>query len=320
MLKEIERYAKLVNEVLEKELPEKKPAELWRYVREYPLRGGKRLRPALVMLSAEMFGKKAGEVVEAAAAVEMLHNFTLIHDDIEDHSLLRRGKPALHRIAGVELAINAGDALMAKAFELMARGAGELASEVIEKFGRVLVELAEGQAMDISWTLKGEVPEENDFLEMTEKKTGALIGFSLWLGAKLAGEEKSLKTLEKVGRAMGIAFQLRDDVLDVRGGKEFGKELGRDIAEGKRTLLLIRAVKTLGYGEKLELLGKVGSKSRGDVNRAIELIEKSGAVEYVQRRAEEFARKARELAETLPQCKQREILLQLIEFAVKRDK
>ncbi len=243
---------------------------LWERAGEYPARGGKRLRPVMVLLGAREEGSEEG-ALGLAAAVELVHNFTLIHDDIEDSSRLRRGKPCLHIEHGVPLAINAGDALFASAFRL----AAPYGKEVVEFLARTVERVAEGQDMDLRWVREDYWPDEKEYFEMVEKKTGELMGASLYLGALSKGVER--RDLYEFGKRLGVAFQLRDDLLNLVGDEgKMGKDWGSDITEGKRTLMAIKSLSP-------ELRGLMGTGRKEGIRRAIELMEQG--IEYAERAA-----------------------------------
>jgi geranylgeranyl diphosphate synthase type II len=248
-------------------LPSKEPyKELYSIQKDYPLRGGKRFRPALLLLCAEWFGASYEDALPSAVALELFHNFALIHDDIEDSSLFRRGKPTLHHLHGIPLAINAGDSLFGMVYEILltnrARFGDQKALDIIGLFNQVFRATFEGQAYDIGWVANNYFPSREEYFEMIRRKTGVYSGRGpCQLGALIADAPPDI--LEKVGdfgEALGIGFQIKDDLLnleeDAGESKEYGKERGGDIREGKRTLITIHMLENLNSkdSEKLKAI------------------------------------------------------------------
>ena len=248
-------------------LPSKEPyKELYSIQKDYPLRGGKRFRPALLLLCAEWFGASYEDALPSAVALELFHNFALIHDDIEDSSLFRRGKPTLHHLHGIPLAINAGDSLFGMVYEILltnrARFGDQKALDIIGLFNQVFRATFEGQAYDIGWVANNYFPSREEYFEMIRRKTGVYSGRGpCQLGALIADAPPDI--LEKVGdfgEALGIGFQIKDDLLnleeDAGESKEYGKEQGGDIREGKRTLITIHMLENLNSkdSEKLKAI------------------------------------------------------------------
>ena len=245
-------------------LPSKEPyKELYSIQKDYPLRGGKRFRPALLLLCAEWFGASYEDALPSAVALELFHNFALIHDDIEDSSLFRRGKPTLHHLHGIPLAINAGDSLFGLVYEILltnrARFGDQKALDIIGLFNQVFRATFEGQAYDIGWVANNYFPSREEYFEMIRRKTGVYSGRGpCQLGALIADAPPDI--LEKVGdfgEALGIGFQIKDDLLnleeDAGESKEYGKERGGDIREGKRTLITIHMLENLDQKESEKL-------------------------------------------------------------------
>lgn len=214
-------------------------SDYYQMLGDYPRRGGKGIRSELLLLSAQAHGasKENETVLWLAAAIELFQNWVLIHDDIEDASEERRGQPALHRLHGVPLAINAGDGLHVYMWEAVYR------SGLAAAFGEFLPMVhrtAEGQHLDLSWVERNEWNlNEQDYLRMVELKTAYYtVIYPLRLGALAAGYEPH-SHFKAAGLALGAAFQIRDDVLNLIAGDEYGKEIGGDLLEGKRTLILL---------------------------------------------------------------------------------
>ncbi len=216
--------------------------------------GGKRMRPLLVLLSYQLKGESVEEILDAALAVEVFHNFTLVHDDIMDEAPLRRGQPTVHSKWNNTVAILSGDTMMIKAYEQLRKGSGDYFLEVCPKFNQTAVEVCEGQQVDMNFEEQDVVTEE-EYLEMIRLKTAVLLGFSMYLGGTLAGfDQAASQQLYSIGEKMGIGFQLMDDILDVYADKaKFGKQVGGDIISNKKTYLLLSALEMANPEQKEKL-------------------------------------------------------------------
>ncbi|MEM2020951.1 MAG: polyprenyl synthetase family protein [Zestosphaera sp.] len=259
--------------------------------------GGKRLRPLALVLSGRMYGLDERVGIAAGASVEILHNFTLIHDDIMDRDQFRRGVPTVHTIYGEETAILAGDLLFAKSYEALSRLSGLLPAErLVNAFNELTwaaVTVAEGQALDMDFERRWDVTL-NEYLEMIYKKTAALFKSSLVMGALLAGaSESEVPHLEGFARGVGIAFQIRDDVLGLIADEAvLGKPVYSDLREGKKTALVIYALSKLGPDERTKLVSVLGRRDAGvsELREAADLIKSTGAIEFADRLADEYLR------------------------------
>ncbi len=205
--------------------------------------GGKRLRAILVMLSSEAAGGTARQALPAAAAVEIMHNFTLVHDDIMDHAMARRGAPTVHVKWDLNTALLTGDTLLAIAYRELLNSGYEDARLLVRLFTRGVHDVCEGQALDLAFEQRNDVTVV-EYFEMISRKTGRLITTSTELGARIGGGSPAVvSALRRFGASLGRAFQLQDDLLDVVGNeRQFGKTIGGDIVEGKRTYLLLTAL------------------------------------------------------------------------------
>ncbi len=221
------------------------PAGLYGPVRYVLEGGGKRMRPLLVLLAADAYGGPDGlrRAMPAAVAVELFHNFTLVHDDIMDAATSRRGRATVHVRWDDATAILAGDLMMGMAYDLLARVEGAPTAELVRLFHRMVVRLCEGQSLDTAFErrLDVTVPE---YLDMIERKTGALLEAALELGGLVGGaDEAGRAALRTAGRELGRAFQIQDDLLDLTAESDgWGKTIGGDLVVGKRTFLLLRAL------------------------------------------------------------------------------
>ena len=290
--------------------------------------GGKRLRPVVVMAVASALGEPAEKALPFAAAVELLHNFTLIHDDIMDRDEMRRGVPTVHKLWGEAMAITAGDLLFSKSFEVLtdASDKGVPPQRVVKaarQLARAASIIAEGQAMDMMFEEEEDIGIE-EYLRMIYKKTGALFEASAVLGGLVATEDEGvLASLATYGRSLGIAFQIRDDILSIIGEEErLGKPVYNDIREGKKTLPIIYALERLEEEDREKLRSILGKKdaSPDELREAAELVKKSGAIDYAEKLAEEYMKRALSALSVLPENQYRHMLAELAEFAVKRTK
>jgi geranylgeranyl diphosphate synthase type II len=214
--------------------------------------GGKKLRPALVMLGCQLFAGDTEKAVSPALGIEIFHNFSLVHDDIMDNAPLRRGKPTVHEKWDLPTAILSGDLMLIKALELVMQVDDRLLRQVMEIFNNTAIKVCEGQQLDMNFE-KQEKVSLDDYLQMIELKTAVLLGASLQIGALTGGASaKDAQLLYDFGTNIGIAFQLQDDILDVFGTPEtFGKQVGGDILSNKKTWLLIKAWELAGAEDKM---------------------------------------------------------------------
>lgn len=212
--------------------------------------GGKRLRPTLLLLTAEAFGSSVEGAMPAAMAVEVFHNFTLLHDDIMDNADMRRGKPSVYAKWGGNVAILSGDAMLITAYKYLAQLGAEELRRVMPIFNAMALEVCEGQQYDMDFEGKAEVSVE-EYIRMIELKTSALLSGSAMIGATLAGaSEEDIKRVYRFATELGLAFQLQDDMLDSYGDEALGKKIGGDILEGKQTYLMVQAMNRAATEER----------------------------------------------------------------------
>lgn len=240
-----------VRDVLKRELP----ANLFDPAIYMLSLGGKRLRPVFTLAAADLFGGNLDEVINAALAVEIFHNFSLLHDDLMDRSDMRRGFPTVHKKWNDNTAILSGDALVIESYKYIAKVPHKVLPEVLELFSTTAMEICKGQQYDMDFEERLDVTED-EYLEMIRLKTGVLLACALKLGALIAGaSEKDADLLYDFGINTGLAFQLKDDLLDVYGNPEtFGKKIGCDILCNKKTFLLIRCLQNVDDTQRGELL------------------------------------------------------------------
>ena len=203
--------------------------------------GGKRIRPTLLMLTYNLYADDIDRALMPAMAVEIFHNFTLLHDDIMDNAAVRRGRPSVHAKWGENVAILSGDAMLILAYNYLQRTASEQLPKIFEWFNKMAAEVCEGQQFDMDFETQQKVSVV-DYMRMIELKTAALLAGSAIIGAILAGaSESDCKHLYNFALEVGLAFQLQDDLLDSYGDERLGKKIGGDILEGKKTILMVEA-------------------------------------------------------------------------------
>lgn len=270
-MEKIVSYIQLVDKKLQELTPNKEPKELYIPIKYALELGGKRIRPALLLLANNLFGGKDEEAINAALAIEVFHNFTLLHDDIMDDAPLRRGKDTIYKKWGSNIAILAGDVMFVNAIELLAKSNPNKLPEVLSLFNSTAVEVCEGQQFDMNFETSQNVSID-DYLKMIELKTAVLLASSLKIGAILGGtSNENADHIYQFGKNLGVAFQLMDDILDLYGDPEkFGKQVGGDIISNKKTYLLLKA-QELATGElkkQLEFsLSSSALKNEAKVNK-----------------------------------------------------
>jgi len=240
----LENYTKKIDKGLKEiNLPEK-PNNLYDPLRYFFALGGKRIRPILTLLAAEKFTAKDSRInaLDAALAIEVFHNFSLVHDDIMDEAPVRRGKPTVHTKWDANIAILSGDVMLVKAYQYLNNYPAEVSKKLIDVFNKTAIEVCEGQQMDMDFE-KRVLVEQDEYLKMISLKTSVLLGCALQLGAIVGGADlKAQNELYQFGLNMGVAFQIQDDILDLYGDSTLvGKQVGGDIIANKNTLLMILA-------------------------------------------------------------------------------
>ncbi len=254
MLTTLPRLQKLISEGIDALEYGQDPDELYEPIRYIMSLGGKRLRPLLTLLAYYMYEDNPEEALDHALAVEMFHNFTLMHDDIMDEAPLRRGQPTVHEKWNVNTGILSGDVMLVRVYDQFLKSHEEKLSTVMKRFNQCASDVCEGQQLDMLFEGRETVSEE-EYLGMIRLKTAVLLGFSLELGALLAGAApEDQDALREFGTLMGTGFQLKDDYLDVYGDHEkFGKQVGGDIISNKKTFLLIHALQTADDSQRATL-------------------------------------------------------------------
>jgi geranylgeranyl diphosphate synthase type II len=306
----------------------------WKSVRDYPKRQGKYLRPTLLLLAAKAMGADVKKAVKTAAAMQLSEEWLLIHDDIQDRSLARRGKPALQRLYGDELALNAGDTLHVIMWKIITDNEVVLdkkkALAVANEFYQVLKRTADGQAVEIMWTKDGKVrTNDEDWFFIADGKTAYYtIAAPLRLGAIIAGvNQKQLDALAEFGVSLGRCFQLVDDILDLTSDfKGSGKKPGSDIYEGKKTLLISHLVRSARKEDKKKILAILRKppekKTEKDVSWILQKMAEYKSIDYAMRVATKLKEMAYKMFEKnlvfLSEKAARKELKTLLDFVLER--
>ncbi|MDP2384929.1 MAG: polyprenyl synthetase family protein [Bacteroidota bacterium] len=255
----METYTQLYN-LLNKSLSElndsfdKHPKELYDPQKYILSLGGKRIRPLLTLIGADLFNCDPGKAIHAAHAVELFHNFSLIHDDIMDNAPLRRGNATVHEKWNTNIAILSGDAMLVKAYQELNKCEACFLPQLLQLFNQTAIEVCEGQQLDMNFETLDEVAIE-DYVRMIGLKTAVLLGCSLQMGSIIAGaDDQSQQHIYNFGKEIGVAFQLKDDILDVYGNSEkVGKQTGGDIISNKKTFLLLKSLELANKEQRHEL-------------------------------------------------------------------
>lgn len=242
------------------------PPELYTPIQYIMELGGKRMRPLLTLMAAYLFTDDWRKAVRPALAIEVFHNFTLMHDDIMDQAPLRRGQPTVHEKWNANVAILSGDVMLVNAYQLLLNVEADKLKPALERFSRTAAEVCEGQQIDMNFEARWDVTEA-EYIDMIRLKTSVLLGYALELGGLIAGADaETTRHLYEGGMNIGVGFQLKDDLLDVYGDPaKFGKQVGGDIIANKKTFLLIEALQQANGALKDELIGWLNQK---DFNRA----------------------------------------------------
>jgi len=253
-MKTFEEISELIASELEKISWNKEPQGLYEPIGYVLSMGGKRIRPALTLMSCNLFSENLQKAILPALGIEVFHNFTLLHDDIMDRADVRRGRPTVHKKWNDNTAILSGDVMQISAYQLIAETPIEILKPVLDLFSKTAGEICEGQQYDVDFE-KRDVVKADEYLEMIRLKTAVLLGCALKTGALIGGAgEENAQNLYDFGINIGLAFQLKDDLLDVYGDEAtFGKKIGGDILCNKKTYLLIHALKLAEGDDAVEL-------------------------------------------------------------------
>ena len=314
--------AKPINKALEEYLKVREPEKLYKASAHIPLAGGKRLRPVMAMITCEMVGGDSVKAIPFAAALEAIHNFTLVHDDVMDDDDLRHGVDACHTIYGLSTAILAGDTLFAYAFEMITDCDidDRVKADLVKNVAYIVRKIAEGQQMDINFEDE-ETVDAKEYLEMIRLKTSILFGAAAYGGAKIGGtSEEEARELEMMATNVGLGFQIWDDYLDATATEEIlGKPSGSDIRQGKRTLLVIEALNRANANDRERLIEILDSKNTDEeVAEAVEIMGRCGALEECHKQANGYLEGARNTLSNYPESEARQLFEELLEYMVTR--
>ena len=294
----IKKNAKFVNKFLRKEL-NGDPKQLYDAASHLIIHGGKRLRPYLVLKSCQMLGGKQSDAISAASAVEMIHNFTLVHDDIMDNDEMRHGVTTTHKKFDIPLAILAGDVLYSKAYNTISsksKLSSNYTTQLVSKLSKACIEICEGQVNDIKFAENKKIPTEKEYIKMIEKKTAVLFEVSCAMGAICAKrKQRDVKNLSAFGKNLGIAFQITDDLIGIIGDSKITKKpVGNDIREGKKSLPIILAIKKARGQNRTKIMRVFGNSgaSKQQINLAVNVIRSLGVEKEVRDVALKYAQRA----------------------------
>ena len=292
-------YKNLIEEKLLTFTTKVSPAGIYEPMKYILDGGGKRIRPMLLIMSCEAVGGKAEDALNAAAAIEILHNFTLVHDDIMDNADTRRGRETIHKRWDRDTAILAGDGLIGYAYKSLLLTKSDRIQDIAKSFTEAIIEVCEGQSYDKEFELRKKV-KIDDYIMMIDKKTSELLKCCAEIGGLTGnGTDKEIESLKLYALYTGLAFQVQDDLLDITADeKKFGKRTGGDLYEGKKTFLLLKAIEVATDTEDKELLHYVienkGVKNDEEVKKVKSIYEKYGVLESAARKVEEYTLMANE--------------------------
>lgn len=319
----LKKYSKRIDNEIETSLKTINPSTLCEASDHLIKAGGKKLRPVLVILACESVGGRSEDALKTAASMELIHTFSLIHDDIMDKDEMRRGKPSVHTLWGDPMAILAGDTLFSKAFETVLKTDAEIdPKRIVDALKTVVdscIKICEGQALDICFEGKLDVKEE-EYLTMIYKKTAALISAATRAGAILGGgTDEQIEALSDFGRLIGLAFQIQDDYLDVvSDAEDIGKPVGSDILEGKMTLMVVHTLAKASKKDREMLKSILTAKNEDLVEDAIALFNKYDSIKYTRDIALGNIKTAKELLNVLEDSEAKESLELIADFVVSR--
>mgnify|MGYP002644178858 CR=1 FL=1 len=264
--------------------------------------GGKRLRPMLLMLACGMFTQDTAPALPAAAAVEIFHNFTLLHDDIMDNAAVRRGKPSVYAKWGQNVAILSGDAMIICAYRMLSQCPPALLPQIMQVFNTMALQVCEGQQYDMDFEQKRKVSVV-EYMHMIELKTSVLLAGAVTIGAIIGGAPKEdCRTLYRFAIELGLAFQLQDDLLDSYGDEQLGKTIGGDILEGKKTYLMVMALSKASAAEHRILASTYSDPTLSDqqkIARVREVFDKLGVARLTEQQINHRFERALNTLDTL---------------------
>ncbi|RTL51997.1 MAG: polyprenyl synthetase family protein [Sphingobacteriales bacterium] len=283
--------------------------------------GGKRIRPVFCLMGNELFGEIHEDAYRVATAIELFHNFTLVHDDIMDEADLRRGMTTVHAKYGNNTALLAGDVMVIKAYQYLEHIQNDFLKHILHIFNKTAVEVCEGQQLDMDYAHAAHI-ELTDYLKMIELKTSVLLAASLEMGAIIGGaSEGSCKHLYAFGKNLGIAFQIQDDYLDAFGNPEkFGKVVGGDIKQNKKTFLLLHALEVASPAQKTALMQHMLGNEPDKVEKVLAIFKDCNVHEWANALKEQYLNTAlHHLEEVAVQSVRKKHLKDVAAFLIQRD-
>ena len=321
----LKRMSSELSEPIESYIEDELPDNLIEAARQYPYAGGKRMRPAMVIAACRAVGGDGEKAVPLAVAIEYIHNFTLIHDDLMDGDERRRGMVTSHIKYGMPTAVLAGDALFAKAFQIIAGldTDGETIRDVLSVVSQSVWDLARGQQMDINNENGGEVTME-EYIETIRLKTSVLFAAGAAGGAMVGGASKEVvDAIHGYAMNLGVAFQMYDDILGIVGDPAVtGKSSGNDMRKGKRTVIVCHALKTIADRADLlifqDILGKADATD-AEIDEVRSILRRACSLDYAVVTAEEYIRRAVECLEILEPSEDKDFMIALAEYTMTRN-
>lgn len=308
-------YKKRVDETLTGSVIKQRPATLYEPLKYVLNSGGKRIRPMMVIFSCEAVGGTMEDALNASVALELLHNFTLVHDDIMDNADTRRGMQTVHKKWNENVAILTGDHLIGLAYSYLVKTKSAGLTEIIKSFTEGIVEVCEGQSFDKEFEERKDVTLD-EYIMMIRKKTAKMLETSAIVGALIGnGSPEQVDNIKNYAANIGLAFQIQDDLLDINADEnEFGKKIGGDLVEGKKTYLLLKAIESVDdekdKQEILNIVNKTGlaSEDTGKILMVKNIYKKYGVIESAQKAIERYTKLADKYLNTLPDGEPKERL------------
>ena len=298
----VNQYREVFVDYLKKFPMNREPSNLYDPVSYILTLKGKRLRPILTLMATDIFSNSYKSGLDAALAVEVFHNFSLVHDDIMDSAELRRGHKTVHKKWNVSTGILSGDVMLIQAYQLFENYEGEVFVDSAKLFRKTAIEVCEGQQYDVDFETRDNV-KTSDYLKMITYKTAVLLGASMKMGAIIARASKEDQNkIYDFGKYLGIAFQLQDDYLDAFGDEtKFGKKIGGDILENKKTYLYLKAIEFLSEDKKNQLIGLYANNNSSEekIKTTKALFKESGSVDYTVKEIKKYTNSAFEILESL---------------------
>lgn len=319
-MQSFEQLLKQFEEHFNKRLFPAQPASLYDAAQHILSIGGKRVRPVCVLMGNELFDTIKPDAWQVATAIELFHNFSLIHDDIMDEAPLRRGKQTVHAIHGVNTAILAGDVTLTMAYDYLNRVEGDV-KPILSLFNKTALEVSEGQQMDMDFEKRSSV-HLDEYVHMIELKTSVLLAASLKLGAMIGGASVgNTDHVYEFGRNLGIAFQIQDDYLDCFGDPaKFGKQVGGDIKANKKTFLMIHALESASESQQQQLVHFMQTNPADKVEQVLSIFKSAGVDAWAMQLKNQYIEKAMQhLEDVAVLSKRKEPLQQLAQFLVQRE-